>query len=332
MTIYDIAKEAGVSVASVSRYFNHRDKLSPSIQKKINQVVENRDFIPNQMARGLVFNSMKTIGIIMSDVQHLRFSTIAYNLERSFFEWGYNTLICNTGDDIRKTQQYLYMLYSKRVDAIILIGSMLDLFDIKSEIKKYFSEIPVITSDMDLDMSNSYSVTPNHFPGTRDAVMHLMKKNHKNIAFVANTRSSNTHKQINAYLRSMNELGLPLYKDNNVLELSLAKKIDSELDVASLISASGIPYTGLIFSHDEMAARAIGSLQFHGYRVPEDFGVIGYDNTAFGLCCQPLLTSIDTQGGTIARVIANLVNDIFNQKEVGNSVTIKSKLVIRRST
>lgn len=333
MTIYDIAAKAEVSISSVSRYFNHPELLSPQTKKKIGKVMEHSEFIPNQMARGLVMDSMRSIGIMMNDIQNPRFSTIAYNLERSFFEWGYNTMFCNTGDDWRKIQQYLYMLSSRRVDALILIGSMFSSFDLGSGISKVFSsDVPIFCSDVELDMVNSYAVTADHNYGMHTAVKHLAEKGHRNLAFVACTDSANTRKKINAFHRALEDYALPFYREDNVLHILLSSCSDPNLDVGSIIKAHGVPYTGLIFSHDEVAARAVSSLQFHGCRVPEDYAVIGYDNSRYALCCQPLLTSIDTQASTIARVIANLVNDVLNHREVGNHIIIKPTLVIRNST
>lgn len=332
MTIYDIAKEAQVSIASVSRYFNHPEVLSPETREKISRVLEQSDFIPNQMARGLVLSTIRSVGIMMSDIQHQRFSTIAYNLERAFFEWGYNTLFCNTGDDDRKIQQYLYMLSSHRIDALILIGSMFGNPGTETAVKKFFPDIPIITSDVELDLPNSYSVTPDHNYGMRAAVRHLAEKGHTHLAFVASTGSINTEKKIDAFYRAVQAQGLPLYQEKNILRVPLSRCEDTNLDFTSILDTCGIPCTGLIFSTDRMAARAVSSLCYHGRRVPEDCAVIGYDNSPYSLCCQPPLTSIDTQAKTIARVIANLVNDIFNHKEVGSHVIIKSALVIRGST
>lgn len=333
MTIYDVAKKAHVSISSVSRYYNHPELLSEATREKISNVLGKSDFIPNQMARGLVLDSMKSVGIMMNDVQNYRFSTIAYNLERSFFEWGYSTLLCNSGDDWRKIEQYLYMLSSRRVDALILIGSMFGNYDISPAISRYFStEIPIFSSDLDLDMPNSYSVTADHNYGMHSAVKHLAEKGHQELAFVTCTNSLNTTRKIDAFHRALNDYELPFNRDANLLRIPLSSAADPSLDVASIIKASGIAYTGLIFSTDQMAARAVSSLHFSGYHVPEDYAVIGYDNSQYALCCQPPLTSIDTQSGTIARVIANLVNDVFNQRAVGNHIIIKPTLVLRGST
>lgn len=333
MTIYDIAREAKVSIASVSRFYNHPEMLSPVTQKKIRKALESNDFIPNQMARGLVLNTIKTIGVMMSDIQHQRFSVIASHLEQAFFEWGYNTLFCNVGDDWRKAQQYLYMLSSRRVDALIMIGSVFASFDIKSGLEKYFNyEIPIITSDMDLDMPNCFSVTPDHNYGMLSAVKHLMDRGHRNLAFFACTNSLNTNNKIDAFHRALDKYNLPFYREDNILHLFSSASEDPNLDVADIILQSSVPYTGLIFSHDQLAARAVSSLMFHKHRVPEDYAVIGYDNSPYALCSQPPLTSIDTQAKTIARVIANQVNDIFNGRDVGNRVIIKPTLVIRNST
>jgi len=332
MTIYDIASEAEVSISSVSRYFNHPELISKKIRGKIDAVLEKHDFIPNQMARGLVLNSTKSIGIMMNDIQHQRFSIIASHLEQSFFGWGYNTLFCNTGNDIQKIQQYLAMLSSRRVDALILIGSTFGNHDLRGQLKQYFSDIPVIASDTMIDLPNCHSVTVDHDYGIQSAVEHLVSEGHSNLAFIASTNSLNTARKEDAFHRALHSRGLPEHENGSVVRIPITECQNPNFDFVSILRSSSTAYTGLIFSTDRMAARAVSSIQYHGYRVPNDYAIVGYDNSPYALCCQPTLTSIDTQSETIAKLMANLANDVFHQKETGNRIIIHPVLVIRGST
>lgn len=332
MTIYDIASEAKVSISSVSRYFNHPEKLSPACWKKIDDVLKRHSFVPNQIARDLVLNTMRTVGIMMNDMKYQRFATISSNLERAFFNLGYSTLFCNTGNDLGKVQQYLGMLSSKRIEALILLGSNLGRPDIVNLLAKYFPNIPVVAADLVVDLPNYYSVSIDHVFGIEIAVDHLISRGHEHLVFVACTESSNTLKKAKAFQEALSVRNLPFDKEHNIIHFPMDRCEELSLDFASILQSKNSNCSGIIFSHDMVAARAISSLRFYGHEVPQEFGIIGYDNSPFGLCCQPALTTIDTQLGTTARVMVNLINDIFIGKEVGNKISINPRLVIRGST
>lgn len=332
MNIYDIAKEAGVSASSVSRYFNHPEKLSPERWQAIDAVMQRRSFVPSRVARSLAMSSMKSVGILMNDMQHQRFAIICSSLERAFFQMGYNTMFCNTSNSLEKTQQYLEMLSAARTEALILIGSRLVRDDIKELLIKYFPTKPIVTMDLSVDLPNCHSVMVDHTYGIELAVNHLVARGHEHLAFVACTESQNTARKAESFRNALSIRGLPMNSDGNVVQIPLDACEEPSLNIAEILQASSPKYSGIIFSHEMMAARAIASFQAHGYSVPKDYAVIGYDNLPFALCCQPTLTSIDTQIGFTSRVIANLIGDLLDGNAATDKVIINPKLIQRFST
>lgn len=332
MTIYDIAKQTGLSIASVSRYFNHPEKLSAKSTQVIQEALARSNYVPSQAARSLAQSNVKIIGILISDMQYQRFAIIASNLEKSFFAMGYNTIFCNTGDSIEKTRQYLDMLASRRIEALILIGSQMASPEVISMLKTYFSSIPIVSADMETSLPNGYSVTVDHKYGISCAIDHLVEKGHTHIGFVASTNSMNTARKISIFKNIMISRSLPLDEKNNVIDIPLSECGNSELDFGEIVRKACPECTAFIFSHEQVAVRAISSLQFHGCKVPGDYAVIGYDDTNLSFCCQPTLTTIDTQLANTAKVITNLIDDIFNEKTVGNRIIINPSLIVRAST
>ena len=113
-TIYDIATEAGVSIATVSRVLNHPDRVGKKTRQKVESVFNKYNYSPNAIARGLVTNTMKTIGIAAPDFEHLPNSSTIHYLENCFFKNEYNSIICNTSYDVKKMGKYFQILAEKK--------------------------------------------------------------------------------------------------------------------------------------------------------------------------------------------------------------------------
>lgn len=332
MTIYDIAEKAGVSAASVSRYFNHPELLSQRTWQSIDAVILRNGFKPGRVSKQMILSERKTIGVLMNDMQHQRFAIIASSLERAFFQMECSTIFCNTSNNGEKTQKYLEMLSSSKVDALVLIGSRLGQSNIADLLSGHLATIPIITMDLEVALPNCYSVMVDHTYGIELAVNHLLMHGHEHLAFVACTESPNTERKIESFRNALNIRRLPIHGDGNVVKMPLSLCDESSMDVAGILRGVSEKFSGIIFSHEMMATRAVGSLQFHGYSVPGDYAVVGYDSTPLGQCCQPTLTTIDTQLAFTSRVISNLILDLFRGNEVSQKMIVTPRLVERGST
>src|SRR5689334_15616268 len=124
MNIYDIAEKAGVSIATVSRVLNGSSSVSEKTRKKVNEVMQDLGYTPNVFARGLMVNSMRTLGVMTIDVRDLYYANAIHTIELEARQRGYDLILCSTGEDINEKKKYLKLLLQKRVDGIILIGSV----------------------------------------------------------------------------------------------------------------------------------------------------------------------------------------------------------------
>ena len=124
MTIYDIARETGVSIATVSRAINNKGYVSQATRDKIEAVLARSNYQPSAIARGLATGSMKTVAILVVDVRVPHYAMTTYIMEGLLSRAGYSVLVCNTDTDIGKTTGYLRMLGERGVDGIILVGSV----------------------------------------------------------------------------------------------------------------------------------------------------------------------------------------------------------------
>ena len=332
VTIYDIASEAGVSISTVSRVLNYPQKVAPKTRSQVELVLKKYNYSPNEMARGLVRNSMKTVGILVSDISNLHFSTAASVLESLFFEREYSTLLCNTGDDLERKKKYIRDLSGKKVDGLILLGSVFYNSEIEQMIRDFLPDTPVIISNSTLPVPNAYSVLIDHDVGMELAISHLHEKGHERIAFVHTYNTFNTMRKTSGFLKAMEKRHLSLGEHNNTYYTDPMLAGGEDFARKYLQKEISPRYTAFIFAEDSIAIGAVNVFCQAGLKIPDDISVIGHDNSVFALACLPKLTSVDTKIREISEVMANTLHDIFFQKKVGQSITLHPELVVRDST
>ena len=158
MNIYEISEKAGVSIATVSRVLNGSSKVSEKTRQKILMVMEENNYQPNVFARSLGLNTMKTIGILCADSSDVVLASAVYSIEQELRKNQYDALLCCTGYDIDQKEKYLKLLLSKRVDALILVGS--NFVEASSEKNQYIidaaKDVPVIILNGWLNAPNVY--------------------------------------------------------------------------------------------------------------------------------------------------------------------------------
>ena len=123
MTIYDISEKAGVSIATVSRVLNGSSSVSEKTRRKVLDIIEQCGYTPNAFARGLGLNTMKTIGILCADSSDIHLAKAVYHIERMLRAHGYDSLLCCTGYGLEEKASSVNLLITKKVDAIIVVGS-----------------------------------------------------------------------------------------------------------------------------------------------------------------------------------------------------------------
>lgn len=154
MTIYDIAKIAGVSASTVSRVANHKPGIKEETRRQIQELLDQYDYRPNETARGLVNQSSRMIGILITDIRYAHHVDIAYHIEKEMEKQGYCSLILNTGLSDEKKIQAIKVLSQRRVDGAILVGSTFQCDAVKQALTTYLSKEPVIITNGYLDLPN----------------------------------------------------------------------------------------------------------------------------------------------------------------------------------
>ncbi|MDY7030154.1 MAG: LacI family DNA-binding transcriptional regulator, partial [Spirochaetota bacterium] len=298
-------------------------------KQRILSVMEEMDFFPNPLARGLNLKRTNTIALIIPDIQNPLYTEIARGVESIAHRNGNNLLLCNTEKDVEKEKSYVRMLIEKKIDGVILAYTSLKDCDFKDITDR---DINLLLCGMNVDNEQISSVYSDFREGAKLAIEHLINLGYRRIACVTGSdRYIENREKVTGYLEKMRTANLPIYPhylihgddDINSGYLSALKvqKLDPKPEA-------------LFICNDLMAIGAIHSLQKAGIRVPDEMSVIGYDNIVMGSFIDPKLTTISwpvyKMGVIAARILLDEINTEPGKVRV-QRVLLKPKLKIRQS-
>lgn len=326
MTIYDIAEIAGVSASTVSRVVNKRPGVRPEIRKEIQKLLLKYNYSPNETARGLVTQTSRIIGILVSDIRNIHHTDGAYIIERALANLGYSCIIFNTGSDEKSKEKYIQIISQRRVEGAVLIGSTFQSETVLESIRRYLSTIPVFISNGYVDLPNVYGVLADEYGGVGNCVDMLYEKGRTHIAFVMGNNTPSNRLKLSGYKDAVRRHGgePQVFDSENTLK-------DAYAATLGMISADN-KIDGIIYSVDLLAAGGVRALYDLKIAVPKQVAVIGIDNSLYCEICNPKLTSLDNKlldvNGTIARSIIN----VLEGRMVTKKMMIFSDIVQRETT
>lgn len=329
MNIYDIAKEAGVSISTVSRVLNN-GKTSEKIRQQVQLVLDKYNYKPNAMARGLVVKTMKTIGILIVDVRVNHYANTAYIIEQEFRERGYNVLLCNTGGSMENNIKYINMLSERHVDGLVLVGSIFNEIEKEPDVMKSLENIPVVMANGHLSLPNSYSVIVDDYFGIKLAVEHLYERGHRKILYVQDMETASAKDKKKGFVGTMREYGL--YNGENNIVFTTKYGLEGGKEVVRKILKSNIEFSAIVFGEDLTAIGAMKELKDNGYHIPKDVAITGYNNLDYALITDTELTSVDNKYSLLAHFSAQLLINLIEKRDSTASLSIKPSLVVRKSS
>ena len=208
MNIYDIAREAGVSITTVSRVINHREQVNAVTRERVEKVLKAHNYKPNATARNLVTKSSRTVAVLTIDIREPHYARTAYTIERELSHRGYEAIICNTGGELKETERYLQSLMEKDVDGIILVGSVFNEIGKDARIRDMLKTFPVVLANGRLDLERSYSVLVAAQYGIGLSVDHLVENGHKEICYFMDLDTGSAREKKTGFIQSMKKHGL----------------------------------------------------------------------------------------------------------------------------
>ena len=329
INIYDVARIANVSTATVSRVINNKVRVSPETRKKVQDTITQLNYRPSAIARGLVLKHTETVGILVTDITAPNYAKTARAMERDLFQIGYSAILCNTGGSVENNKAYLHMLVNLGVCGIICIGSVFKNTLQETLMLSEFSHIPFVLSHCQIPAVNTYSVVIDEVHGIRLCVEHLMEKGHRDILYVKDADSYSGERKKLAFREAMTQLGLSV-DDKSIY--NTYRSFEGGVAAAKKIIASCPNFSAIIFGDDITAAGGLFALKKAGYSVPKDVAIVGYNNTPSSICCDPQLTTVDNKTDIMGSLSVKLLQTVLEHKETTKLLSVTPELVIREST
>ncbi|HFL0128155.1 TPA: catabolite control protein A [Enterococcus faecium] len=316
ITIYDVAREANVSMATVSRVVNGNPNVKPATRKKVLEVIDRLDYRPNAVARGLASKKTTTVGVIIPDVSNMFFASLARGIDDVATMYKYNIILANSDGNDQKEVNVLNNLLAKKVDGVIFMGH-----HITDEIRGEFSrsKTPVVLAGSIDPDEQVGSVNIDYVSATKDAVNKLAKSGNKKIAFVSGALIDpiNGQNRLKGYKEALSENNLP-YSEGLIFEAQYNFK--DGLSLVDRIHNSGA--TAVYVSDDELAIGILDGLLDRGVKVPEEFEIITSNNSLLTEVARPRLTSITQPLYDLGAVSMRLLTKMMNKEEVEEKTII----------
>jgi len=330
VSIRDVARRAGVSIATVSRAVNRIPTVDPQLAEKVWRAIEEVGYLPNTQARALVSGRSHMLGLIVSEITNPFFPELVQEFESLAVAQGYEVLIGSTNYQLERTESLIRRMLQRNVDGVAVMT-----FGIEEELvqKLVEREFPLVFVDAGPDLPNIRILKVNYGEGIRQAVQHLAALGHRNIAFISGPlRLRSAVARRDAFLKSMGELGLTvpaesLVEGDHTMEGGIAA-------MERLIALEELP-TAVLCSNDMTAIGGLHALYRTTHSVPHDVSVVGFDDIHLAQFMLPPLTTvqmscIDLAAAAVEALRAGIEKD--HPRAAKMEWAISTRLVVRQSS
>jgi LacI family transcriptional regulator len=288
VTIKDISREAGVSIASVSRVLNgDYGNVSEDTKNKILRIAKEMNYRPNRLARGLVMNRTNIIGLIVPDIVNPYFAELAKGIENRADTYGYKLILCNTDENLEKEASYIDVLLEYNVDGVLITGNEKSMGNSILELKN--CDIPLVSIDKDLG-DEAYNVYVGNLEGSYIAAEYLIKNGHRKIAFIGGEGIPGSRNlRLEGYLKALKEYDIPV--DNNLIKVG-TYQMETGYQYTNLLLEKGLDFSAVVCGNDLIAFGVLTAVKDKGLKVPENISIVGYDDIYITTMTEPKLTTI----------------------------------------
>lgn len=324
ISMVEIAKLSGVSIATVSRVLNKNGRYSPETERRVMKVVEEHKYQINQNAKGLRTNRTQSIGMIVPDITNEFFGRIIRAVENSMLAYDYTVVVCDSNENSQLEKKYIADLAAKNVDGIILISTELH---VKSIYQEY--NIPAVYIDRRPENAGTLIVSDNERGGYL-AAEELLLKGCKQIVHLRDQNIYSTVRhRYKGFHKAHNDYHVPVNED---LVIQIPVCHDEGYNAIQKLIRDGKTFDGIFCENDQVALGALHAVRDAGLSVPEDVKIVGFDDTTFASLCSPALTSIhqDTEG--LGKSAVEHLMQLIQEGSSKNDVCVLPVELVRRST
>ncbi len=330
LSIKDIALKANVSITTVSFIINGKAKeksISDAVIKKVQKIIIDSGYKPNQIARSLRTGNSNIIGLIIEDISNSFFSRIARLIEDKAYKRGYKIIYSSTENNVEKAQELINLFKSRKVDAYIISP----IKGIEEDIQMLLNESkPVIFFDRNLPELNTNYVGANHFVASYQAIESFIKQGKKNIALVTTDIDvQQIIERFEGYKKALTDYALP-FDHNLVLKIPFNQaEANTIKQIKQLLQNKEID--AILFATNYLAISGLKVLKQTGKKLDENFAIIGYDDHEAFELHTPSISTIQQPLEEIAETIIQLIlNQLSSKVKLPDQqIIIPAKLILR---
>lgn len=325
----EVAKSAGVSIATVSRVLNNSDRVKEETRLRILKAIKDLKYQPSRVAKRLRSKSVssKLLGVLIPDIQNPFYVDVLRGIEDIAYKNNYAIIMCNYGQDVIKEIMYLDILHSEAIDGLIAAPVNENDQQLKRIIK---NGLPVVCVDRGLSGIDVDIVWVNNEEGAYVAVSHLVKSGYKRIAYISGLPSiPSSRMREKGYRRAL--------ETNNLFIPELVKYGDSSYDsgvnlCAELLDMPNLP--DAIFSGNNLITLgALETIHKRKKKIPEDVAIVGFDDMFWSSSLNPPLTAVRQPAYEIGKRAGELlIQRINDPQRPCIQMTLNVELMIRNSS
>ena len=333
MNIYDIAKLANVSIATVSRVVNNSPKVSKKTKEKVLAIMNENEYTPNAFARGLGLGSMKTIGIICPDIADIYMAKAISYLERNLQDYGYDCILGCSGFEQQEKESHVKLLLSKKIDTLVLIGSTYagsGRDDSETDyIREAAGQTPVFMINAKVNGDNIYCTYADDFQATYEVTKAFLRRGKEKILFMYDSESFSAKQKLSGYEAALQDAGYPIRGD-----LKFKTKNDIEYTKNMLLEYNKtLDFDSVIATEDGIAIGAIKYAKIKALSIPEDLAITGYNNSILALSSEPELTSVDSKLEILCKkTVERMIGLLENGMQIEKNICVPCEIIRRCTT
>ena len=333
MNIYDIAKLADVSIATVSRVVNNSPKVSAKTKEKVLAIMKENEYTPNAFARGLGLGTMKTVGIICPDISDIYMAKAVSYLEGNLHDHGYDCILGCSGFKQKEKESYVKLLLSKKIDTLILVGSTYagsgrDESD-TDYIREAAEQASVFMINAKVAGDNIYCTYADDFQATYEVTKAYLRRGKEKILFMYDSESFSARQKLAGYEAALQDAGYPVLGN-----LKFKTKNDIEYTKNMLLEYNKVlDFDSVLATDDGIAVGAVKYAKIKGLSIPDELSITGYNNSILALCSDPELTSVDSKLGVMCRkTVERMIELLENEAQIEKNVCVPCEIVRRCTT
>jgi len=326
-TVKDVAKRAGVSVATVSRVVNNQGNVSPEVRDRVQQAIGVLGYQPSRTAQRLRAKHGRVLGLIISDIQNPFFTAVARGIEDVAYRHGYSLILCNTDEDSAKEHLYLDVMRAEAVAGVILASTVEEHPHVRQLIE---NGIPVVAIDRVLKEPEVDTVFVDSVQGTLDLMSHLIELGHRRIGFIGGPLTITTMRERrDGYLLAHQQHDLSVLPE--LMRFGEPKQPGGYECAQELLQLQPPP-TALFASNNMLALGALRAIQERGLRIPDDISIVCFSDLPWFALLQPPLTVISQPDYELGQKAADLLLERLEQPDKPiTRLQLKLSLIVRAS-